>query len=266
MNSCGNRTIGKLSENGLVEDSSISIAEKQIIAVCDGAGGCGIFADEWSQYLIDHLPNKPLKSFSHLCSWLEAIWNPFFLAKQSQLAQSNNFVQNKFYDEGSYSTLAAIWKGSSQKVHWTTFGDSACFAYDLKREKLHLLSHKELDPFTTNPHLINWKEEPSVKGFKSGKFTLENRTLFFVTSDALACYLIAAYKVIKRELPKEIAPSLLEQLSYIQQQGYEDVYKDLLQPLLESAQTAESFTVHISQLYKRGEINNDDYSFAWMIL
>ena len=36
------------------------IAKDHLIAVSDGAGGGGVFADKWSKYLVDHLPDKPI--------------------------------------------------------------------------------------------------------------------------------------------------------------------------------------------------------------
>ena len=41
----------KLSEDAV-------LARNGLIAVSDGAGGGGVFAECWSQYLVDHLPDK----------------------------------------------------------------------------------------------------------------------------------------------------------------------------------------------------------------
>ena len=46
-------SIGKLNENLVNEDAAI--AKDCLIAVSDGAGGGGVFADLWSKYLVEHL-------------------------------------------------------------------------------------------------------------------------------------------------------------------------------------------------------------------
>ena len=51
----------------------------QCIAVSDGAGGCGLYANEWSRYLIEHLPkDAPLSSFTELDEWVDGIWEAFY--------------------------------------------------------------------------------------------------------------------------------------------------------------------------------------------
>ena len=44
-------SIAKLNENVPNEDSIFF--SDNCIAVSDGAGGCGLYADEWSRYLIE---------------------------------------------------------------------------------------------------------------------------------------------------------------------------------------------------------------------
>ena len=53
-------SISKFKENTINEDA-VKATEKWI-AVSDGAGGGGVFADRWSEYLVEHLPGKPIKN------------------------------------------------------------------------------------------------------------------------------------------------------------------------------------------------------------
>ena len=39
------------------------MAHDNVIAVSDGAGGGGLFADKWAQYLLAKLPTKPINYF-----------------------------------------------------------------------------------------------------------------------------------------------------------------------------------------------------------
>ena len=47
-------------------------ATADFIAVSDGAGGGGIYADKWSAYLVDKLPTQPILTFAKLDAWIEA--------------------------------------------------------------------------------------------------------------------------------------------------------------------------------------------------
>lgn len=70
-------SIAKWNDHVANEDSFFS--SDTCIAVSDGAGGCGLFADEWSQYLIEQLPkNKPITSFTELDEWVDSIWESFY--------------------------------------------------------------------------------------------------------------------------------------------------------------------------------------------
>ena len=62
-------------EEGIVNEDA-AIAKESVIAVSDGAGGGGVFAEKWSQYLVDHLPNEPITDYSAFDSWIDGIWEP----------------------------------------------------------------------------------------------------------------------------------------------------------------------------------------------
>lgn len=47
-------SIAKFNDHVANEDAFYS--SDTCIAVSDGAGGCGLFANEWSEYLVKHLP------------------------------------------------------------------------------------------------------------------------------------------------------------------------------------------------------------------
>ena len=65
-------------EEGIVNEDAV-IARKELIAVSDGAGGGGVFAERWSQYLVDHLPVKPIKNYKEFDKWIDGIWEPFYI-------------------------------------------------------------------------------------------------------------------------------------------------------------------------------------------
>ena len=61
-------SIAKLGQQQINEDAAI--AKDGLIAVSDGAGGGGLYADLWSAYLLDKLPDNPITTFQQLDSCL----------------------------------------------------------------------------------------------------------------------------------------------------------------------------------------------------
>ena len=58
------------------------MAHDNVIAVSDGAGGGGLFADKWAQYLLAKLPTKPINSFISFDNWIDSIWENFYSSQE----------------------------------------------------------------------------------------------------------------------------------------------------------------------------------------
>ena len=102
-------SIAKLNDHAPNEDAVF--CAPQCIAVSDGAGGCGLYADEWSRYLIEHLPkDTPICSFIELDTWVDSIWEAFYNAKEECAKEGDGILLNKFYSEGSCATIVTAWK------------------------------------------------------------------------------------------------------------------------------------------------------------
>lgn len=124
-------SIAKINDHVANEDSFFSSA--QCIAVSDGAGGCGLFANEWSRYLIEHLPkDEPINSFQELDDWVDGIWEPFYNAHEVRAKAGDGILLNKFYNEGSCATIAAAWMTTDNLCQWMAYGDSVVFHYSRK--------------------------------------------------------------------------------------------------------------------------------------
>ena len=65
-------SIGKFERRAVNEDAAV--ARRNMIAVSDGAGGGGLFADRWSRYLVKHLPKAAIESAGQLDAWIASIW------------------------------------------------------------------------------------------------------------------------------------------------------------------------------------------------
>ena len=93
-------------DNGYINEDA-AIARDNLIAVSDGAGGGGLFAERWSAYLLNNLPDTPVHNVEELDTWIGRIWEPYYDECEEDAKRLGGLSLDKFYDEGSYATLAA---------------------------------------------------------------------------------------------------------------------------------------------------------------
>ncbi|WP_455944331.1 hypothetical protein [Leyella stercorea] len=260
-------SIAKPNQGTINEDAAK--ATEDFIAVSDGAGGGGIYADKWSAHLVDKLPTQPILTFAGLDAWVKSIWEPFYNECEAMAKAAGGMVLNKFYDEGSFATLAAIWY-SSESCHWMAYGDSVAFCYNPDDDILqHSFGH--LRDFGNPPYLINCKDELSENGFKSGTFETSKNSIIFCTSDALAHYILMMYELshcsaFADEL-QEAERTGTRESSFIKNASSAkfDFCKDVLLELM-NCENPDTFEKHISKLLKNKLIALDDYSFTFKTL
>ena len=255
-------SIAKLGENLVNEDAGI--VKVSFIAVSDGAGGGGVFADRWSKYLVEHLPDMPIADFATFDGWIDSIWEPFYNACEAEAQKEGGMILNKFYDEGSFATLVAVWNTGQ----WVSYGDSVAFCYDRENGRLQH-SFGRLVDFNNPPYLINCKDPLNEQGFKSGQFDIQSGSIVFVASDALAHYILMMYEVAhKEEFESELQEAINAQTkdsNFIKtcmsqrKIDFEDVIKKL--PM---SNNAGNFRKHLESLRKKGLIAHDDYTIAMM--
>lgn len=254
-------SIPKIDEGLINEDASI--ARDGLIAVSDGAGGGGVFADRWSKYLVAHLPDEPIKSYKAFDKWIDGIWEPFYNDCEELAKREGGMLLNKFYDEGAFATLVAIWKDGE----WISSGDSVAFCYDRTKGTLQH-SFGRIADFNRPPYLVNCKEPSDEKGFKRGKFKMLPDSFAFAASDTLAHYILMMYEVAHKdkyaeELQEAIAAQTKNSNFIITALGLKkiDFGKDVLEKLMNST-NLKNFTRHLQSLRKKGLIGHDDYSLA----
>lgn len=257
-------SIAKLNENLVNEDAAI--AKNSLIAVSDGAGGGGVFADLWSRYLVENLPDDPINDFSAFDKWIDSIWEPFYNECEEKAKAEGGMLLNKYYDEGSFATLVAVWKNG----RWISYGDSVAFCYDMKTGELQH-SFGQLSDFNNPPFLVNCKDPTNEAGFNSGLFKMTEDSIIFTASDALSHYIIMMYEVAHRNLfSLEIQRAIDAQTkdsNYVKTAlGLKkiDFDKDVISKLLSSSKNSWNFKRHIESLRKKGLIAHDDYSIAIM--
>lgn len=256
-------------EESTVNEDAVRVGEN-FIAVSDGAGGGGVYADLWSSYLVNNLPEHPLDTFEKLDGWIGKIWEPFYNDCEEKARKAGGILLNKFYDEGSFATLAAIWQISENQYQWMTFGDSVVFHYDYKTEELEH-SFTELCDFNAPPYLINCKDELSAAGFRTGVFQKSEKSVLFIASDTLAHYILMMYELsqkdrhaqeIERAIQAHSKNSILINNTL---NSFKTIhFEQQLTKLLHTADSQKSFSQFLKSQYKHKWLGHDDYSFAVM--
>ncbi len=251
-------------EEGIVNEDA-AIAKESIIAVSDGAGGGGVFAEKWSKYLVDHLPNEPITDYSTFDNWIDGIWEPFYNEYEEVAKKEGGMFLNKFYDEGSFATIVAVWNDG----HWISYGDSVAFCYNRKTKELQH-SFTRLVDFNNPPYLINCKDPLNEKGFRKGQFKIDKNCIVFAASDTLAHYILMMYEVAHRDM---FADELLEAINALTKNSNFirtamssdsiDFDKDVIGKL-QNCTTWPILQSHIKGLKKKGLIGHDDYSIVIM--
>ena len=244
------------------------IVRDNLIAISDGAGGGGVFADEWSRYLLEELPDKPIHSFEDFDIWVNEISDSFYDAHEEVAKQNGGIFLEKFYDEGSFATLVAIWRISQNEYVWLSYGDSVAFAYNPTNNTLeHSFTH--LSDFNEPPHLISLISPLNRDGFRTGRFTVDPGSYLFVASDALAHYIIARYYSDKGA-QEELLPAINSRSrnsSYVKSlmlYPNKDFYNEVIYKLYNNSNNQVNSKRILKKLYTDGMIGLDDYSIAFL--
>lgn len=262
-------SIGKFEPGCINEDAALS--RNNVIAVSDGAGGGGMFAERWSRYMLEYLPDTPICSAKELNSWIGQIWELFYNQCEADAKQMGGMSLEKFYDEGSFATLVALWRTSETTCHWMSFGDSVAFCYDFTIHKL-IHTFGNLGDFDDPPYLINCKDEINGKGFKSGEWNINDDSVMFAASDSLAHYILMMYEVSRKdtyvqELQKAEARHSKNENYIRMAQALPTINfeRKVLCKLLNCANHPTNFKRHIESLLRKGLLAVDDYSFAVLV-
>ena len=261
-------TLGKFERNSINEDAVC--ARKNMIAVSDGAGGGGLFADRWSRYLVNHLPHNPIITAEQLDEWIGAIWESYYNKAEESAKKLGGMALDKFYDEGSFATLAAVWSQNDHTCQWMTYGDSVVFHYDYATKKL-IHSFTSLPDFNNAPYLINCKDELNLDGFRCGMFSLNKNSIVFVASDTLSHYILMMYELSRKEefaseIEKAQSSNSKNSNLIVKAQSLPSIRfeKDIIDKLRKAVYDRSFFRKWTESIYRKGLLALDDYSLAVM--
>lgn len=255
------RSAHKFEAHVLNEDAAM--ATRGCLAVSDGAGGGGVFAERWSRYLLKRLPRHPITTFKELDDWIDAIWEPFYNECEVEAKKRGGLFLEKFYDEGSFATLAAAWKTGGDEWRWMTYGDSVVFHYD---RGTGILQHSpiRLADFDKPPCLISDKDPLKEEGFHTGGFSVGDGSVVFVASDALAHYVMMMYELERKEeygdeLAEAVRAKTKNSNFVLAAQNVSFSFDGVLDHLLDPS---KDYRAKLRKLEKDGLLGHDDYSIA----
>lgn len=238
--------------------------------VSDGAGGCGLYSDEWSKYLVENLPKESsIETFEDFDSWIDSIWESFYQEHEARAKQGDGLLLGKFYNEGSYATVASAWLVSDKICKWCTYGDSVVFHYN-KESGILCHSFTKLSDFANPPMLVSCKEPLEESGFYHGTFDVDEQSLIFIASDALSHYILMMYAIKNKYLyqadlleeknQKSNNSNLLcaaELLDY-------DFFEDVISVLQNCSNSRETFEIKMKELNALGVLDIDDYTLVFL--
>lgn len=261
---CWNKSVVKFGYE-INEDFAISSRKKNYIAVSDGAGGGGVFADRWSRYLCENLPKTPITDFKSFDSWIDSIWEDFYNQHEELAKLEGGMFLRKFYEEGSFATIAAVWIDNDM-ARWITYGDSVVFMYNTS-DKTLLSSINDLSEFNNPPYLVSTSNPLSELGFKSGSFKIHTDDYVFCASDALSHYVIMMYQLFSNGSSESIEKALSCQTRNSQIIGIaKDIrnidFGESVNALLRASRRKDAFQKNLKTLYEQGLIALDDYSIS----
>lgn len=249
-------------EEGIANEDAAKATLKWI-AISDGAGGGGVFADKWSKYLVEHVPNAPIMDYPAFDSWIDSVWEKFYNDCEQLASREGGMLLNKFYDEGSFATLVVVWENGQ----WISYGDSVGFCYDRKTGLLYHTFGKLVE-FNDPPYLVNCKDPTEEKGLKCGKFLIHKDCVVFAASDTLAHYILMMYEVSQKEwFAEELQQAIDVQTKNsnfintsmsLKKVSFE---KDVVNKLM-NCKSEWNFKQHLLSLRRKGFIGHDDYSFV----
>ena len=107
------------------------------------------------------------------------------------------------------------------------------------------------------------------EGFKNGTFHIDGGSIVFVTSDALAHYIMMMYEIANADKYKQelvtAESNRSKNSNYIQMakaMGSVNFEKDIINKLTNTINHPTNFRRHIQSLIRKGLIAYDDYSIA----
>ena len=236
------------------------------IAVSDGAGGIGILADCWAKLLVKKIPKQPFDGIEGLDRWIAKFWEEFYNHNRQKL-KDDIWKLKKFDSEGSLATLSVLWEIRPGNFIYQSYGDSVMFVFDEDKGTLQIQKNMtELNSFSLNPDLLNWKTEKHKKDkFYSQTICLKENESIIIATDGIGMYIYGAYIAYKNNFNNlNIPNNKIGNIIKYYQNNKIDNFSKWMNSIRKNLKNNKIFKDFTNNLYHNCYLPNDDYTLAWI--
>jgi serine/threonine protein phosphatase PrpC len=246
------------------EDFVFKDKESKRVIVCDGAGGTGLLAGEWANYIAKNIPLQPIRTVKDLDSWIEGIWESFYNQNIAKL--TDPFHLAKFEKEGSASTFAAVWIMENQTVEVATYGDAMSFLWNKEQMDLQPIgSIQKLDDFDTFPFLVNWQtSNHNPDGFFHGTYNLQKGNVLLLASDGVASHIWASYEAFRNTTEVFFENEKIASLIKHSKTKKEKSFQPFVNDLKKTCKDEKKFKRYCQKQVTSNTMWNDDCSLIYI--
>jgi serine/threonine protein phosphatase PrpC len=247
--------------------------DEKFISVSDGAGGFGLFANEWASCLVDQINIQHIGTKEIFGNQLKQLKIDYFNQKEEWLNENNPEYLEKFFREGSAATYVGVhFREDVSVFRAIAYGDSAFFLYRPLNNSL-IASNVNLETYIQYPYLIDCIDpeiDPAQLFFEDIEY--QKGDVLILASDAIAQYLLINFMLSNPEYsntinqflnyPHSLANFINANLEI--QANSSSPFISLIEKLFQFNQ--EDFQDFIKELQLNQCIGTDDYTLILMEL
>jgi hypothetical protein len=262
----------KSNEDVLDVDETGSVKR---IVVCDGAGAAGVFCGDWAKTVARAVPDDPEELKSNFETWYQGIGKTFHDHITSSKDLSDPVLLSKFYQQGSLTTLLALWIDTENRTYsFAGIGDSMVFHFQKRViwELKCVFPVNEIKSIYSNPKLLRWNVE-TIAFPAFDEQPIYEDSIFILCSDSMARWilimldLINPVSLIQAGVSKSFRESLYteiirskKEIAFTHLQLHDS--NELLNYLRLITQSEADFRNSALNLIKSGSLDEDDLTIS----
>ena len=160
-----------------------------LFSAADGAGGVGIYCKDWAIFLAENQPANPFLNKEAASEWFLSISELFYEKQIKVIDNNDDFIREKFYDEGSYSTILYCWLSKKNDIlYYSGLGDTTLFIFSktgTDYETTEIFPINLQSNLDDSPKLLNWKTELKYD-LSSKSASVKKGDILIISTDALS--------------------------------------------------------------------------------
>lgn len=244
-------------------------------ALADGAGGAGIFCKNWAEHLTSNQPEEPISNSEIAKKWFLDLSHVFHDNQLNKIKTDDPTVIEKFYQEGSYSTVLYCWiSKKDNKLYYTAIGDSTLFVLGWKNNKYEtklITSLTDQSRLDESPSLLNWRKELKYD-LVSNAIELVERDIIIMGSDSLSRWLLLNLLLLDKENVQKLLPEILlkninneyrEFLEQLNMYGECKSTAELIKFVYNLLKDSSIYIISLQKLIQKNELEQDDFSLIY---